>query len=415
MAKCWLSVAVVIIGLGAPAWAQSPYLPNGGRPAVMPEPIPYGPAAPNPPSQTPAAAQAAAPAAAPQGADSAGPPELRGDMPNAWVEDVPTDPAAVYFSVGVVDYERQRLGHTPAAFFDASSGGVHTGNPLPFDSREVLNFHDINPRDTAGVQLLLGYHWDRSAIEVSGFYAGQSSSSKQQEARGSLDVPFSTNGNINVFPLGFEGDNGMWIDADLVKIRLQTSLASGEINYRWWLGSSSNFSWTIGARFLQVYERFGLFTGDDDLTNRDIFGRPDPTRESLYQVTANNRLCAPQLGLEWNQPISCWLAFSLKAKGAWGVNFLDVDTLLKRGDGFVGFTGHRSDQIFSQLYDFGVYADLSLRDNMRLRVGYNFMWALDVAEATAQFDYNLANRQGRTNNEGSIFFGGPAVELHILF
>jgi hypothetical protein len=45
----------------------------------------------------------------------------------------------------------------------------------------------------------------------------------------------------------------MWTNADLVRIRLQTALASAELNYRWWLGSSSNFSWTVGVRYLNVY------------------------------------------------------------------------------------------------------------------------------------------------------------------
>jgi len=336
-------------------------------------------------------------------------------MPNAWAEDVPTDPAAVYFSVGYLGYQRQRLGHTPAAFLDLASGGVDTGNPPPVDSREVLNFHDINPRFSSGPRVMIGYHCGTSAIEASGFYVGQSSSSKQIEAPGSLDVPFSGGGNPFIFPIGFEGDNGMWLQDDVVRIRLQTALGSGEVNYRWWLGSSSNFSWTLGIRYLDIYERFGLYAGDDDLTVLDTLGRPDPTRQALYQVTSQNRILAPQLGLEYNQALNCSLAFSIMAKGAWGANFLDVDTLLKRGDGFVGFTGHREDTIFSHLYELGFYGDFSLRENMRLRAGYNLMWVVDVATATGQFDYNLLNHNGRERDHGSIFYHGPMAELHILF
>src|SRR5713226_1467439 len=202
MAKWWLSVALVAIGLGGTASAQNPYLPGAGQPTVMPEPIPYSASAINQggPAMPPA-----------HPSDSSAPPELRGDMPNAWAEDVPTDPAAVYFSVGYLGYQRQRLGHTPAAFLDLASGGVDTGNPPPVDSREVLNFHDINPRFSSGPRVMIGYHCGTSAIEASGFYVGQSSSSKQIEAPGSLDVPFSGGGNPFIFPIGFEGDNGMWL------------------------------------------------------------------------------------------------------------------------------------------------------------------------------------------------------------
>ena len=98
-----------------------------------------------------------------------------------------------------------------------------------------------------------------------------------------------------------------------------------------------------------------------------------------------------------------------------GVNFVDVDTLLQRGDGFVGFRGHRSDTIFSHLYEGGAYLNVRLMDNCRLRAGYNLVWAVDVADATGQLDFNLANPAGRTNNHSSILYYGPSVELSILF
>jgi hypothetical protein len=124
---------------------------------------------------------------------------------------------------------------------------------------------------------------------------------------------------------------------------------------------------------------------------------------------------AGQLGLEWCQPVCCWLAFSLAAKGAWGVNFLDSDVRLKRGDAFLGFDSHRSDRHFSHLYELGTFIDFRLMDNARLRAGYNLLWAVDVAEAAEQFDYNLANRQGRRMDFGDIFYHGPSVELLLLF
>jgi hypothetical protein len=266
-----------------------------------------------------------------------------------------------------------------------------------------------------GVRATLGYHWDSHALEVGGFYLSQSSSAKLVANPGHLDSFFTINGNFNNRPLGFEGNNGLWLQADLMRIRLQTAVGSGEVNWRWWPEQNSTFNVALGVRYVDFYERFSFFTDDDGLTVRDIFGNPNPRLQATYATTAHNRIAAPQFGLEWNQPISCWLAFTMAAKGAWGANFLDVDVNLKRGDGFQRPTGHRSDTIFSHLYEAGFFLDFGLLERMRVRAGYNLLWLVDVAEAVDQLDFNLANRTGRVNNHGSAFFHGPSVEFQFLF
>jgi hypothetical protein len=81
----------------------------------------------------------------------------------------------------------------------------------------------------------------------------------------------------------------------------------------------------------------------------------------------------------------------------------------------VGFKRQRNDTIFSMLYETGFFLNLHLMDNARLRAGYNLLWAVDVADATGQLDFNLANPDGRTNHHNSILYYGPSVELSILF
>jgi hypothetical protein len=411
-----MGVALVVLGLTGTAPAQNPYLPNQGQPGVMPEPIPFNAPTAGLPAHPPGAVGVPAPPqSCPPGEDHGGPPELRGDLPNAWTTDVPTSPPAVYFGTGYLGLKRQRLGHQTAAYFDSASGGVDTGNAPPAGARDILNFHDINPRYDSGVLFTLGYHWDTSAVELSGFYLGQSSSSKLVVFPGSLDAPFNVNGALLNAPLGFEGDNGLWLQADIMRIRLQQSLASGEANYRWWLGTDSNFSWTLGVRYLNIYERFSFFTGDDDLEFPMANGLPDPTRQATYSTTVKNQIVAPQVGCEWNVALNCWLAYSMTAKAAAGPNFLEVDTLLKRGDGLVGFAGHRANTIFSEVFEFGFFLDFSLMENCRLRAGYDLLWAADVADSTGQLDYNLAQPNGRRHDHGSILYGGPLVELSLLF
>jgi hypothetical protein len=299
---------------------------------------------------------------------------------------------------------------------DLANGGLDTGLLPPLNSPLAADAGDIQPRFASGISGTLGYHWDNCAIEASGFYIFQNQASRLYTAPGMLDSLFNVNGDFNSFPLGFEGDNGMWLQADIMRIELKTAIASGEVNFRSWPGTDSNVSWSLGVRYLGVYERFSFFTGDDDLTVRTINGFPDPTRQATYTATANNNIIAPQVGLEWNLPLCCWLAFSLQAKGAWGIDCIDVDTLLKRGDGFIGFSGHRTNYTFSQVYQTGLFLDFPLAERGRVRLGWQALFVVNVADAVTQLDYNLADQAAQGgNNHGNIFYQGPVVELHLLF
>jgi hypothetical protein len=395
MAKWWMGLALLAMAIGSlPASAQPPSVPEPGGPAAMPEPIPV--VAPPTGGPTP-----------PQPAPSSG-LTLPADLPNAWDHEKHEECPACYGSVGYLTLQRQRLGQGAAAVVDPGNG-VHVGSPPPANAPLAADFDDIDMRLNHGVRTTFGYHWDHQALELGGFYLSQSSSATVIANRGRLDSFFNINGNFNNAPLGFEGDNGMWLQADLMRLRLQTALGSGEVNYRCWPLLETGWSGSLGVRYLDVYERFSFFTGDDDLT------APDPRRQSTYSTTTHNRIVAPQLGCEYNRAISCWLAFSATAKGAWGANFLDTDVHLKRGDGFMAPSGHRSETIFSHLYEMGFFLDFRLHEHARLRAGYNLLWVVDVAEAVGQLDFNLANQAGQRNNHGNIFYHGPSVELHFMF
>jgi hypothetical protein len=407
MAKWWLGVALIAMGLVDSASAQDPYLPAQGRP-VMPEPIPYYSSGPS----------ADAPSPSMGGMQSDSPLALPGNLPNAWSKDE-YNPAACYGTLGYLGLFRQSLSHGAAVALDTASGGIDTGAPPTAATPVIASFRDISPGYMNGVRATLGYHCDTSAFEVSGFYMSQSSSSTTFVAPGQLSTFFNIGGNFLNAPLGFEGDNGMWLQADLMRITFKQAVGSAEANYRWWLSHESDFSWSLGVRYLNVYERLGFFTGDDDLTVLDVNGHPDPTRQANYQVTTSNNIVAPQLGFQWEKTLGChlgcYLAFNLTAKGAWGVDFSDVNVLLERGDGFVGFNTSRSDTHFSQLYEMGINLDIYLAERARLRVGYQMLWVVDVPTAVGQLDYDLSHTSGQVNNNGSIFYHGPMVELHVLF
>jgi hypothetical protein len=396
MAKGWMGVALLGLALmEAPAAAQAPDLPSQGEPGALASPMPClgSPTGGGPSGST----------------DHGISNSLPAGLANAWDAPPGPEPSALYGSLGYLTLERQRLGHGAAAVLDTGSGGAHTGTPPPPGAPEVANFHDPNIRFNNGGRFTLGYHCDDQAFEVSGFYLPQNSSTKVYADAGSLSSFFNVGGNFSAFLPGFQGDNGLWSHADVMRLRLQTAQGSAEANYRCWQGANADLSWLIGVRYFDVYERFSFYTGDTDLT------MPNPTTQATYFVTAHNQFVAPQLGLEWNRPINCWLAFTMTAKGAWGANFLTVDVNLKRGDGLVGFHNGRSQTLFSHLYETGFFLDFRLMDCARLRAGYNLMWFVDVAEALGQFDYDLSHTSGMTKNNQTIFYQGPSVELQFLF
>src|SRR5206468_12753128 len=85
-------------------------------------------------------------------------------------------------------------------------------------------------------------------------------------------------------PVGFEGDNGMWLQADRVRTSFTTAMANTELNYRYWNKAVVEAELILGVRYIDLQEKLRIYTGDDGITVQDIFGNPDPTRQATYQV-----------------------------------------------------------------------------------------------------------------------------------
>jgi hypothetical protein len=103
-----------------------------------------------------------------------------------------------------------------------------------------------------------------------------------------------------------------------------------------------------------------------------------------------------------------------------GVDSASVDTSLARGDGFLGFSNHRSQNHWAGVWEINAWVDLIITEKMHIRGGYMAMWLTGMTVSVDQFDYNqfdynLANPAGRVNNDGSIFFHGPIMELQFVF
>jgi hypothetical protein len=421
MARSWIGVALLFLGLAETSVVHAQYPPGmpmpGGAGATPGSPMPVGLSS----------VQGLSPAPA-----SMGPPlgispitlPNEGGL-NAFNGESPPvcPPTSWYFDVGGIGLMRQRPTVSHLASLDPGitlANGktlfADTGNLPPRIAVEALNFHDVRPNYNWGVIGTIGFQCsETTSLELSGYYIFQHTATGTALNRARLDLPFDSFPT----PIGFQGNNGLWSQADVVRATLQDKLGSAEANLRYRAAGDAGcgIDFLIGIRYVDLLERFGIFTGDDDLTpaSFDIFGNPDPRVQALYLAETHNRILAGQLGLDAHFMYGNCLMFGIWGKGAWGVNFLETDISLIRGDQFVGFSTQRNQTIFSQLYELNAYLEFAFCENIHIRGGYNALWLVDVAEAHKQVDFNLANTFGAQRHNGNIFFHGPTLELHVSF
>jgi hypothetical protein len=272
-------------------------------------------------------------------------------------------------------------------------------------SPQALNFNNLEPNMNHGVTATWGYRDGAFAVELTGFYLAENESFSVVSAPGRLDLPFSAFPS----PLGFQGDNFLWLQADQVRLGLQTQLANGELNFR--CSTHPGCDFIIGLRYMDVYELLTIQTDDDSL----VLGQRDPTSIANYSIRAHSRILGPQLGFEYDWPVLPRVTIDFLAKGAWGANFIEVDVALQRGDGFFGPSDGRSSTVFGQVYELGLFGTFMFTDNCRIRAGYSTLWVVGVPEATDQTNFDPGNPNARRSNTGSIFYHGPLVELQLAF
>jgi hypothetical protein len=328
-----------------------------------------------------------------------------------------TPEAAWYFHGGAVAYQRYGLPRLQTAFREPGPPlDVPTVPAPPSVNVPVLNLHDLHPNMNVGPTFTLGYLEECQAWEISTFYLSNNMRSKTITDPGLLLVPFNT--PAQGVPLGFEGDNGLWLNADRVREFYRNQMISAEFNYRRWSAFLNNIELILGVRYFNLQERAGIFT-DDDLFNVNILGQSDPTRAATYQVTAQNDMVLAQFGGEWSIPCEIpylgWLWFTTMGKGAVGANFIDRTFELFRGDKLRGFRRQVRDVNFGQLYEAGAYIDIHILERFRIRAGYQALFLAGVSDASYQINYNLLNPTSRSVGYRTEFYHGPLLELQFLF
>jgi hypothetical protein len=409
MIRRWMGAAVVAgwLGLGAAAHAQ--YLPStAGAARIMPEPLPCGPGGGPPPAPSPNLI----PGPLSTGTAPPGPgPDLSlpaNHMSAFQCENWPPE-CAFYAHIGGLALQRQQLGKGAVAVFDNQSMGLDTGLPAPPNSPVAERFKDVHPGMDWGFGGTVGYIFGDQAVELTAWGTFARSQSLQVDNPGNIDVFFFNP------PLGFEGDNGLWLQADRVITTFQSYLINGELNYRCWNGGIHGLEFIAGVRYLDQREKLSVFTSDDDLTLEAAGLNPDPRRNATYAVAAHNHILAPQIGVEYTFPLRCWLWFGFDGKAGVGPNWANTTITLDRGDGFNGINDHRNHVGVSEVFELGAHLDFHILERLRVRAGYQAFWLAGVATSQDQIDFNLASPGGRQNYNGSMFYHGPMVELQFLF
>ena len=403
MKRRWVGVAVIAgcLGLVQAARAQLPPAQAGAD--SMPEPIPFRPDA-GPTNLVPGPLS---PQTAPQG-----PPDylsLPADAPGAFPTKRYDPEEAFYFNIGAQLLRRQSLSNSGViAVLDPQL--LDTGTAAPAGAAVAQKFSDINPHQNGGPRATFGYLFNTNqAFELTGFYIFESNQTTEVLNPGRVDSFFFNP------PLGFEGDNGLWLQADRLSTTLSTTLFGAEANYRYTDAAVMGAELIMGVRYLDLAERLTTRTDDDGFSFPMVNGLPDPTRIATYSVQTHNRLVAPQLGFEWDKSFTKFLTLGFMAKGAWGADFVDMDRNLIRGDGLHGFAGKKSDIQFGQMYEMNAFVDFNILERARLRLGYNALWFLNMANVVDQYDFNLKDANNLNRRSGSIYFQGPMAELQFLF
>ena len=402
MMRRWVGAAVIAGCLGLAPAARAQYGPPPSGPGPLPEPVPFCPEpgsnfVPGPLST----------ATAPPGPSDC--LSLPDDGTGAFPCKECTPEEACYFSVGAQMLQRQHLA-TAGVLAVQDPGNLDTGNLPPANAPVLQSLSDVHPHFNAGPRATLGYLCNgNQAFEVSGYYIFESNATSAIQNPGRIDSFFFNP------PLGFEGDNGLWLQADRMSTMLSSTLWTVEANYRYTDAAVTGAELIAGVRYFDLDERLSSFTDDDGIQFPLVNGQPDPARTATYSVRTHNRLVAPQLGFEWEKNPTCWLGLGVSAKGAWGANFVTLERSLVRGDGFVGFNGSRSETQFSQMYEINAFVDIHILERLKLRMGYDTMWFLNMANVVDQYDFNLQDTNTILNRNGSIFFHGPMAELQFLF
>jgi hypothetical protein len=421
MSRWWKGVAVLAAWLGAGVAGQAQQeipAPVGAARTIAPlryTPEPQPNLVPGP----------VTPAIAP-----VGPPpclDLPADHASAFQCEQYTPESAFYGAAGGFGLQRYPPGHLPIAVTAGSvapppvNPGFFAGAPGATTSplTPLVDLHDLHPDMVGGVRATFGYLWCSEAVEFVGMI--QPENTKTMDfSRGPFLVPFANS------PAGFTGSMDPFSRANLVEVSYKTLVGSAELNYRTWNSAINRAELILGVRYLYTQEELAVLSEARNTTTmrtveagRPVFTTTTTQTSAIYAVATRNNIVGPQVGGEYSTPCTLpylgWLWFTGMGKITVGPNMVDRVFTLTRNDGLVGLQVSRESVQVGQIYELSGFLDMHILERMRLRVGYQALWAVGVSEPASQFNFDLGSQGSRHAEQGSSFWHGPVAEIQFLW
>jgi hypothetical protein len=235
-----------------------------------------------------------------------------------------------------------------------------------------------------------------------------------------LDDPAVEN---QVFP------SGLFFDGEVMVANYAYDIQGADLVFEKflneWTWSSWNLFGIVGVKYLAMDEAFTLLFADiapfGDLGGFGVQARSpwdralangfipgaQPSNETvaITNVSVDNDIIGPSLGLRAVRPFCGVFEVDLMGKGSWGLNFLQRDSYLLRGDGLVGFVRSRNETLTSGVVEWQLGMNFVPHRCVKLRAGWEALWLINVGTAISNISFNL-DRNVRPNARDSVLWHG---------
>ncbi len=199
------------------------------------------------------------------------------------------------------------------------------------------------------------------------------------------------------------GDAGLatfdFFNADAMQVTYDSELVNIEANYtmKW-----KTLDAIVGFRYFQLDESMSIAAFDADTFTSD------------YRVSVDNDLYGAQIGLRSERDHCAW-TFSVSAKTGIYANVARQRTLFRDlSNTLILRNIERKNTSAASISEISLLARRQITDRMSLRIGYNLLWATNLALAPFQFDFtDNASSSDFIDDGHSTFIHGGSIGLQI--
>jgi len=292
----------------------------------------------------------------------------------------------VYGSLGGLALRRTGLNSTDVASIAPALG---------FTNPTLVNVQSIPINFNYGIAAEIGVVVGGGAIELSGFYLfgspGNYTATPTTQATGPITAFFSSS---------LPSFKDVWKDVSQVNMSYAVSTGNLELNYRYPFAQGLDF--LVGLRYMYIRENISIGTEND-------------IGSTNYAFAVTDQIVAPQIGVEFEYPLIPHFSVSFETKGALGATFSDISHTLTQGNGVTGPGGSSNITQAAGIVELGLFGHIWFHERLKLRLGYEALWVLNIPEAQRQINSNTDLPLGNQQNQGSIFFHGPIIEFQLAF